>query len=241
MTGQVSVLAALGAGVLTFLSPCVLPLIPGYIAFMSGVSSTDTSDERRRVPAVLLPALLFVSGFTIVFVVLGASASLLGPFFTANKRIFEIVAGIVLVALGLFMLGVIKAPWLYGEARFEMHKARRFGPLAGLVMGMAFAFGWSPCVGPILGSILMLAVNSAEAGRGALLLAVYSAGLGIPFLAVALALGRITPVLNWLNRRALVINRVAGAVLIALGGLIATGWLAAVVGELSDVVPRIGG
>jgi cytochrome c-type biogenesis protein len=130
---------------------------------------------------------------------------------------------------------------LYGEARFDMNKVRRFGPVAALVMGAAFAFGWSPCVGPILGSILMLAMDTADAGRGALLLGVYSAGLGVPFLAVALALGRITPLLAWLNRRALVINRVAGGVLIVLGLLILTGRLAALVGFLSGIVPKVGG
>jgi cytochrome c-type biogenesis protein len=139
------------------------------------------------------------------------------------------------------MLGIVKVPWLYGEARFEMQKARRFGSLAALVMGMAFAFGWSPCVGPILGSILMMAANTAEVGRGALLLAVYSLGLGIPFIAVALMLGRVKPALNWLSRRSLIINRVAGVILIALGVLILTGWISPVVGFLSMFIPKIGG
>ena len=241
MGDQVSVWAALGAGVLTFLSPCVLPLIPGYIAFMTSLSSADGEAEGRRIPAVLFPALLFVLGFSIVFVGLGASASALGSFLTANRDVFEKVAGGLVILLGIMMLGIIKVPWLYGEARFEMQKARRFGPLAALVMGMAFAFGWSPCVGPILGSILMLAVDSASAGRGALLLAVYSAGLGVPFLAVALALGRVKPLLAWLNRRALVINRVAGSVLVVLGVLILTGQLGPIVALLSRFIPKVGG
>ena len=122
-----------------------------------------------------------------------------------------------------------------------MHKARRFGVLAALVMGMAFAFGWSPCVGPILGSILMMAANSAEVGRGALLLGMYSLGLGVPFVLVALMLGRVKPLLNWLNRRALVINRVAGVILMILGLLILTGWIGPVVGFLSLFIPKIGG
>jgi cytochrome c-type biogenesis protein len=130
---------------------------------------------------------------------------------------------------------------LYGEARFEMQKARKFGSLAALVMGMAFAFGWSPCVGPILGSILMMAANTAEVGRGALLLALYSLGLGIPFVLVAVMLGRVKPLLNWLNRHALVINRVAGVVLMMLGILILTGWIGPVVGFLSIVIPKVGG
>lgn len=241
MDGFVPLLTALAAGLLTFLSPCVLPLIPGYVAFMTGMSASELTAEDRKLSAILVPSLLFVAGFTIVFVALGASASAVGSFLTSNRRLFEIVAGVIIVVLGFFMLGIVKVPWLYGEARFEMQKARRFGTLAALVMGMAFAFGWSPCVGPILGSILMMAANTAEVGRGALLLAMYSLGLGVPFVIVAVMLGRIRPVLNWLNRHTLVINRVAGVVLMILGLLIITGWIGPVVGFLSMFIPKIGG
>lgn len=241
MPDTVSLLAALSAGVVTFLSPCVLPLIPGYLAFMTGMTTSELSDDSRRTSSVLVPALLFVAGFSIVFVGLGVSASALGGFLSENRQLLETVAGVLVIALGFFMLGIVKVPWLYGEARFEMQKARRFGSAAALVMGMAFAFGWSPCVGPILGSILMMAASSAEVGRGALLLAAYSVGLGVPFIAVALLLGRVKPLLSWLNRHALAINRVAGVVLIALGVLIITGWIGAVVGFLSRFIPKIGG
>jgi len=241
MSDFVPLLTAMGAGFLTFLSPCVLPLIPGYVAFMTGMSASELTAEDRKLSAILVPSLLFVAGFSIVFVALGASASAVGSFLSANRRVFETVAGVIIIVLGFFMLGIVKVPWLYGEARFEMQKARRFGGLAALVMGMAFAFGWSPCVGPILGSILMMAANSAEVGRGALLLGAYSLGLGVPFVLVAVMLGRVKPLLNWLNRHALVINRVAGAVLMLLGVLILTGWIAPVVGFLSRFVPKIGG
>lgn len=241
MDGLVPLLTAIGAGLLTFLSPCVLPLIPGYVAFMTGMSASELTAEDRKLSTILVPSLLFVAGFTIVFVALGASASAVGSFLTSNRKVFEIVAGAIILVLGFFMLGIVKVPWLYGEARFEMQKARKFGTLAALVMGMAFAFGWSPCVGPILGSILMMAANTAEVGRGALLLAMYSLGLGIPFVAVAVMLGRIRPVLNWLNRHTLVINRVAGVVLMILGLLIITGWIGPVVGFLSMFIPKIGG
>lgn len=233
--------AAFGAGVLTFLSPCVLPLIPGYIAFMSGMTTAELASEDRRLRAVLIPAVLFVVGFSVVFVTLGASASAFGSFFAEHKLVFQRGAGLLVMVLGFFMLGIVRVPWLYGEARFDMGKARRFGPLAALVMGMAFAFGWSPCVGPILGSILMLAANSAEVTRGVALLATYSLGLGVPFVAVALLLGRLTPVLSWFSRRALTINRVAGVVLMVVGLLIVTGWIGPVVGALSVIVPKIGG
>jgi cytochrome c-type biogenesis protein len=237
----VPLLTALGAGVLTFLSPCVLPLIPGYVAFMTGMSSDELTGEDRKLSRILVPSLLFVFGFSIVFVALGASASVVGSFLMANRKLFETVAGVVIMLLGFFMLGIVKVPWLYREARFEMHKTRRFGSFAAPLMGMAFAFGWSPCVGPVLGSILMMAANSAEVGRGALLLAAYSLGLGIPFVAVALMLGRVKPLLKWLTRRSLVINRVAGVILMVLGLLILTGWIAPVVGFLSRFIPKIGG
>lgn len=241
MNGFTELAAAFGAGLITFLSPCVLPLIPGYLAFMTGMSASELADDRRRVSSVLVPALLFVLGFSVVFVALGASASAIGSFLSANKQLLERVAGALVLLLGFFMLGIVKVPWLYGEARFEMQGARRFGSFAALAMGMAFAFGWSPCVGPILGSILMMAANSAEVGRGVALLAVYSLGLGVPFVAVALLLGRVKPLLSWLNRHALVINRSAGVVLMVVGLLILTGWIGSVVGFLSRFIPKIGG
>ena len=241
MPDMVSLLTAAGAGFITFLSPCVLPLIPGYVAFITGMTTAELSDGKRSLSAILVPSLLFVAGFSIVFVALGASASAVGSFLSRYSDVLEIVAGAIIMLLGFFMLGIVKVPWLYGEARFEMQKARRFGPAAALIMGMAFAFGWSPCVGPILGSILMMAANSAEVSRGVVLLAVYSLGLGVPFVLVALMLGRIKPVLNWLNRHALVINRVAGVILMVLGVLILTGWIGRVVGYLSVIVPKIGG
>lgn len=241
MASDIGVFAAFGAGVLTFLSPCVLPLIPGYVAFMTGLRAAERDEDARRVPASLVPALLFVAGFSAVFVALGASASAAGSFLAAHRSLLESAAGVIVIALGVLMLGVIRVPWLYGEARFEMQGARRFGSAGALVMGMAFAFGWSPCVGPILGSILMLAAGSAEPARGAVLLGVYSAGLGVPFVVTALALGRVKPLIGWLNRRAVVINRIAGSVLVLLGVLILTGWLAPVVGVLTEVIPKVGG
>lgn len=241
MSETASLFAALGAGFITFLSPCVLPLIPGYVAFMTGMTTAELTDENRKVSAILIPSSLFVLGFSIVFVALGASASAVGSFLSQYSSVLEKVAGTIILLLGFFMLGIIKVPWLYGEARFEMQKAKRFGSFAALLMGMAFAFGWSPCVGPVLGSILMVAANSAEVGRGALLLAVYSLGLGIPFILVALLLGRVKPVLNWLNRHTLIINRVAGVVLMVLGLLILTGWIGPVVGWLSMFIPKLGG
>lgn len=241
MSSGIVPFAALGAGVLTFVSPCILPLIPAYIAFMTGVATGAGEGKRRRAPRVLMQALLFVLGFTLVFVGLGASASALGGILARGSEVLDVIAGVLFVVFGVLMLGVIKVPWLYAEARFDMARTRRFGGLAALVMGMAFAFGWSPCVGPILGSILMMAADTAEAGKGAALLAIYSLGLGVPFVLTALLLDRLAQPLSWLKRHALVINRVAAVVLIVVGVLIALGQMGVLAGALSRVIPQIGG
>lgn len=239
MTDQVGVAAALLAGLLSFLSPCVLPLIPAYLSFMTGLTTAELSENGEAWRRILVPSLLFVAGFSVIFVSLGASASVIGQFLAQYRLVIERVAGIVVVGFGVLMLGIIKVPWLYGEARVEMGKARSFGRGASFVMGMAFAAGWTPCVGPMLGSILALAGSSGDVGRGALLLLAYSAGLGIPFVAVALLFGRLTPLMRWLNRHALTINRVAGGLLIVVGVLIFTGQLGVLGAWLTDVLPTI--
>ncbi len=208
------------AGVVSFLSPCVLPLLPGYLSFITGIAPKELKEGERKTSQVLVPSLLFVAGFTVVFVALGAAVSALGGVLMPVFDVVQRVLGIFVFAMGFLMLGIIKVPWLYGEARFEMGKARTFGSVAAFVMGMAFAFGWTPCVGPILASILALGMQSGEVGRGALLLAFYSLGLGLPFVLFALLLGRLGGVLDWLNRHALVVNRIAGVFLMIVGALI---------------------
>lgn len=237
MSDSVTFLAAFTAGLLSFLSPCVLPLIPGYLSFMTGMTNAELSDSDRSTARVLVPASLFVLGFSLVFVAMGASASVLGEFLTSYQSVVEKVAGIAVVLFGLLMLGIVKVPWLYGEARADMSRSRVFGRGASVVMGMAFAAGWTPCVGPILGSILALAGASGSVTQGAAMLLVYSLGLGLPFLAVALLFGRVRPLLAWLNRHALIVNRVAGAMLIAVGVLIFTGQLGVLATWLTGVLP----
>jgi cytochrome c-type biogenesis protein len=222
---SVGLASAFGAGLLSFLSPCVLPLIPAYVSFMTGLSIGEISDGRRRVAKILVPALLFVLGFSLVFVALGATASVLGTLLRTYREVLSWVAGLAIFAFGFLLLGVLKVPWLYREARVDMAGARRFGSAAALVMGMAFAFGWTPCVGPILGSILLLAGAGGDPVHGALLLTAYSAGLGVPFVIVALALGKLAGTLGWLNRHSVVIDRVAGSVLMVLGLLVVSGRL----------------
>jgi len=224
---------ALGAGVLTFVSPCILPLLPAYIGFMAGSAVSGGTDTGSRGGHVLRQSLLFVTGFTVVFVTLGVSASVLGGVLDGFGDVLDRVAGVVLIVLGVLMSGVIKVPWLYADARIDLRKARQFGSSSSVVMGMAFAFGWSPCVGPILGAILMMAADSARASSGALLLALYSIGLGVPFVVVGLLLDRLSGLLAWLKRYSLAINRVAAVVLILVGLLIVAGWMDEVAGWLT--------
>ena len=240
MSSSVGFLGAFLAGVLSFLSPCVLPLIPGYLSFMTGLTASELSEDSRPLVQIMGTALLFVLGFSIVFVALGASASVLGQFLTQYKDLVEKVAGIAVILFGVFMLGVIKLPGLYGEARMDLARSRRFGRGAALVMGMAFAAGWTPCVGPILGVILALAASTGSVAHGALLLLVYSLGLGVPFLLVALLFGSAKPLLAWLSRHSVIINRVAGATLIVIGVLIFSGRLSVIAAWLTQVLPPFG-
>lgn len=237
MSGSVTVLAAFLGGVVSFLSPCVLPLIPGYLSFITGMSASDLASEERPTSRVLTQSLLFVAGFTTVFVALGASASALGSILVSYRTIVEVVAGIAVMIFGVFMTGIVRIPWMSGEFRMDLARSRTFGQAASFVMGMAFAAGWTPCVGPILGSILMLAGSAGSVSQGAGLLAVYSLGLGVPFVAVALLFGSVRPLLSWLMRHSEWINRVAGGLLIVIGALIATGRLSVVVSFLTRLVP----
>jgi cytochrome c-type biogenesis protein len=228
------------AGLISFMSPCVLPLLPAYLSFMTGMTTAELSEGDRSTAQVMVPALLFVLGFSVIFVGLGASASLLGTLLSQYRGGLEKVAGLAVFAFGLLMLGVIKIPWLYGEARVDLAKSRSFGRGASFVMGMAFAAGWTPCVGPILGTILAVASSTGSAAQGALLLLTYSAGLAVPFLLVALLFGRAKPLLGWLNRHSLIVNRTAGAILMFVGVLIFFGRLSVLANYLTRVLPSWG-
>jgi len=237
--GTVGIVAAFVAGLISFLSPCVLPLIPAYLSFMTGLTTAEMASRKRSSARIMVPALLFVAGFSLVFVGLGASASVLGQFLAQYRDVVEKIGGILVIGFGVLMLGIIRVPWLYGEARADMAASRRFGRAAAFVMGMSFAAGWTPCVGPILAAILGMAGTSGDVGRGALLLLSYSLGLGVPFLLVALLFDRATPLLGWLNRHSLIINRVAGVILVLVGVLILSGRLAALATWLTKVLPTL--
>jgi len=231
--------AAFLAGLVSFLSPCVLPLVPAYLSFLTGIGVSEMREQQRPSVALMFPAVLFVAGFTVVFVALGASASILGSILAPYRDVLSRAAGILIILMGVLMLGIIRVPFLYGEARMDLGKARAFGRGAALVMGMAFAFGWTPCVGPILASILALAGSSTQVVRGAALLLAYAAGLALPFLAVAALFGRLTGVLAWLNRHSAIFSRVAGVLLIIMGLLVVTGRLRIVAGLLLKLIPGL--
>ena len=214
---------ALAAGLVSFLSPCVLPIVPPYLAYMSGISMAEMSGGaaagRRR---VVLAALFFVLGLSTVFLFLGFTASAFGAFFLGNQQIFNIAAGVLVMIFGLHFLGILPIPFLAREARLDAGD-RGGSAFGAYVLGLAFAFGWTPCIGPQLGAILSLAASEADIGRGTLLLAVYAAGLGIPFLLVAAFFPRLTGVMAWMKRHMDRIERIMGLLLWTIGLMMLTG------------------
>lgn len=222
-----AMLVALAAGVLSFLSPCVLPIVPPYLAYMGGISMPELRDggskARRR---ILLPALFFVLGLSTVFLFLGFTASVFGSLFLQYQGILAKVSGVVVIVLGLHFLGLFRIPLLDREARMDVGD-RGGSALGAYLLGLAFAFGWTPCIGPQLGAILSLAASEASTVRGTTLLAVYAIGLGLPFLLAALFIERAMGVMTRLKRHMKLIERSMGLLLIVVG-------LALVTGALSD-------
>jgi cytochrome c-type biogenesis protein len=223
------------AGLASFVTPCVLPLVPGYLALVSGVSVAELRDgDAVDTGRVLRSTLLFVAGFTFVFVALGASASALGSFLYDYSGAFDRIAGIAVIVMGLFVAGVVSPPALMAERRFHV-PVSRLGALAPPLMGMAFAFGWTPCIGPILGAVLTQAESEATLGRGVTLLFAYSLGLGVPFVYTGLAFGRMTTVFAWVRRHLRVINVVSGLALVVFGVLLLTNNVTSMSNKLIDV------
>ena len=209
---------ALLAGVVSITSPCVIPLIPGYLSYISGVSESGT--KKRR---VLFSASLFVLGFALVFTALGATASLLGSVLLRGLPTFVKVAGVFVILMGLATLGVLKLPLINREKRLDLNRIRS-GPAGAIPLGMAFAFGWTPCIGPILGAILTAAAATQTAIKGAFLLLVYSLGMGIPFILFAMAYSKAGRTVGFLKRHAVAIERVGGVMLVSMGLLLITGY-----------------
>jgi cytochrome c-type biogenesis protein len=226
---QPSLWVAFGAGLLSFVTPCVLPLVPVYLASLVGPELfTEKSGFRLT---VLLHALSFVIGFGIIFTLWGAGAGLMGAALSAYLPVVRQVSGILLILFGAFLLASLKIPWLNFESRLAPSKITTIGYSRSLLTGAVFAVAWTPCVGPILAGILTVAVNSQTAAQGALLLAIYSAGLGLPFLLIGLAFNSLAPLLKRIQRYSTIIYICSGILLIAIGVLVITDnltWLQAI-------------
>src|SRR5262245_18201025 len=224
---NVTAFAAFSAGLISFLSPCVLPLVPGYISMISGFSldqlktrENDTSLSR----IVLLNSIMFIVGFSITFILLGASASWIGQILAERMSLLRRIAGLVLIVFGIHLTGLFKINFLYRDKRFHnVEKPRGF--LGALVLGLAFAFGWTPCIGPMLAGILTIASTKENVTEGMFLLTVYSAGLGIPFLLTSVALNRFLSFYGRFKKHFHAVEVVSGALVIAIGMLIMTGSL----------------
>ena len=250
MEENVSLLAAFGAGLLSFISPCVLPLVPGYLSYISGLSLDEMRGTaviagggtvavgqpvgaRRQ---VVIASLAFIIGFSLVFVALGAAASAVGQFLAERQAIFNRIAGAVIIVFGLHTMGVLRIEWLYQEKRLQTSRkpAGVFG--AGLV-GVAFAFGWTPCIGPILAGILALAGAQETVGQGVRLLGIYSLGLGVPFMATALMIDRFFGAMGRIRRHYHTIELVSGALLVIIGLLIFTNKFTVIAKWLTPYLP----
>ena len=241
-TGEVAgkLLLAFGGGMLSFLSPCVLPLVPGYLSLMSGVSTAHLAVATKADTRQLLRAtLLFVAGFTVVFTLLGAGASAVGQTLLSHQQQLTRVAGAVVIVMGLFIAGFLTPRLLMRERRLHVTPAR-LGSFAPPVMGMAFAFGWTPCIGPVLAVVLSTAATEDTLGRGVALLVAYSLGLGVPFVAAGVALGRLTGVFDWVKAHFRAINLVAGSFLVVFGVLLLTNRLGQFAGDLQELMRSLG-
>ena len=241
MTGGVdtTVLAAFAVGFVSFISPCVLPLVPGYLSAVSGVSLAEIEHGDSKLRRVMLPAAVFCVSFTVVFVALGMTATGLGLTLRDERGTLDKAAGIVIIALGVLFVVTPFVPRLNREWRPDVLMARA-GSGGPLIAGAAFAFAWTPCVGPTLGTILTAASVQDTVGKGAVLLLFYSAGLAVPFLITAVAFTRATAAFRWLRDRYLAITAVSGAVLIAMGLLLFTGELTRLNLEAQQVLDGLG-
>jgi cytochrome c-type biogenesis protein len=229
------------AGMLSFLTPCVLPLVPAYLSFLAGTTLDELQErqpDRLVLQRALATAMLFVLGFGTVFVLLGATASVFGALLRQYLPWLTIIAGVAIIVMGLHFLGMFKIAFLYREARFN--PAKPVGVWGGYVMGLAFAFGWTPCIGPVLAAVLTVAAGEATVTRGAGLLAVYAAGLGLPFLLAAFAMGPFTHFLARFRRHLGRVEKVIGVLLVLVGIAFLTGWITQASFWLLETFPALG-
>jgi len=238
---NVTIAAALAAGMLSFLSPCVLPLVPPYLIYLTGTSlerlaDAETEPQVRR--ETIIAAFLFVLGFSTVFVALGASASAIGALLRAYSYILGKIAGVIIIIMGLHFLGVTPIAWLMREKRLDV--AKPVGLWGAYVMGLAFAFGWTPCIGPILSAILAIAGSEGNVARGTGLLAVYSMGLGVPFMVAALALEPFAAFLARFRAHLTTVEKAMGGLLIVAGVAFFSGWITDLGSWLIQAFPELG-
>ncbi|AKS46310.1 cytochrome c-type biogenesis protein [Octadecabacter temperatus] len=231
-----ALLVAFSAGILSFLSPCVLPIVPPYLAYMGGVSVSEMEDNKDARNRAVVSALFFVLGLSTVFLILGAGASALGRTFLGVKTYFEIGAGIVVIIFGFHFLGLYRLKFLDREMRVDAgdQGGSAFGAY---FLGLAFAFGWTPCLGPILSAILGLATGQADVGKGMVLLGTYALGLGVPFLLVAAFFPQMKRPMAWMKRNMGVIEKTSGVLLIIVGLAMATGFLAVFAYWMLEAMP----
>ena len=230
---EVGLLTALVAGLASFLSPCVLPLVPGYLSFISGVSIEEMVASRGvHTRKVVMNSFMFVSGFSLVFVAMGAPATALGSFIQDQMQILSKIAGLLIIVFGIHLTGIYRLKFLMVEKRFQGSAGR--GLLGSLILGMAFGFGWTPCVGPVLFSILAIAGTQETLTQGIVLLLAYSAGLGIPFLLVGLGMGTFIGFLDRFQRHIRWVEIVSGVFLIIIGLMVLTGYIQ----KLSALIPQ---
>ena len=237
MTQEIPFTIAFLAGVFSFLSPCVLPIVPGFISYIVGKSFSDIQNSSKKENLKLLPLIiLFIIGFSIVFIIMGASIDFLSDFFYDLKKEMNIFSGILIIFLGLFFLGILKVPFLNLERKINFDRLQNlsFFPL---LIGMAFAFGWSPCIGPILGSVLAIAINDSV--NGTLLLTIYSIGLGIPFLIVGLMMGRLIILSKNLAKFSRYFQILTGLILLVTGILILNGTIQSLGFQLNSILPSL--
>jgi len=241
MTESISLFAAFLAGLISFVSPCVLPIVPGYLSFISGANLNQLRQgeaPRGLATQVGITSLAFVLGFSTVFVSLGAAATLVGYFLQQYKRELGIVGGVVIIVLGLHTAGVLKIKWLLYEKRADV-KTKPLGLLGAYVVGLAFAFGWTPCIGPILGAILLVASQQDTVGKGVLLLSFYSLGLGVPFILSGLAINRFFAASSGLKKHMHAVEVAAGVLLVGVGLLLVTGQLSLIARYMSRFFPAL--
>ncbi len=239
---EVSYLAAMVAGLLSFASPCVLPLVPPYLCFLAGTSINELSDEDVSNAAwgrIVMTSLAFVAGFATVFVALGASASYIGSFVTDHLDILAKLAGVIIIILGLHFLGIFRIALLYRDFRMQ-GPAKAAGLAGAYVVGLAFAFGWTPCVGPVLAAILFMAAQTADAWKGATLLLAYALGIGIPFVLAAVFFKPFMNMMKRFRQHLAIVEKITGGLLVVTGIMFITGGMSTIAFYMLELFPGLG-